>query len=99
MRNKLLGYGLVLLTVVTTLYTFSRGGPILLFLVSVAVLAVFQEPQAVDTRRRFCRSCGRPIVPTAVQQRISMTKSEDGHLEASAEERVDLWKQSRRYVS
>jgi putative inorganic carbon (HCO3(-)) transporter len=31
------------------------------------------------------------IVPTAVRQRVTMTQSTNGQLEASAQERVDLW--------
>ncbi len=91
-RLKLLGYGLVLFTAVTTLYTFSRGAYLAL-LVSVAVLAVLKNRKLILALGVFLL-LWQSVVPTAVQQRVTMTKSEDGHLEASAEERVDLWKQS-----
>ncbi len=35
------------------------------------------------------------IVPVAVTERINMTQSANGNLEASAQERVDLWEQSK----
>ncbi len=89
---KLLGYGLVFLTSITTLYTFSRGAYLAL-LVSIAVLAVLKNRKLILVLGVFLL-LWQSVVPTAVQQRISMTKSQDGHLEASAEERVDLWKQS-----
>jgi putative inorganic carbon (hco3(-)) transporter len=92
-KVKLIAYGLVALTIVTTLYTFSRGAYLAL-LVGVLVLALVKD-------RKLLLLLGvvlltwQSIVPTAVTQRVTMTRDANGQLEMSAQERIDLWTQSR----
>jgi len=38
------------------------------------------------------------VVPTAVRERVNMTKDSNGRLEASAQERVDLWENAERSI-
>lgn len=91
-KIKLLGYGLVAATIFATMYTFSRGAYLAL-VASAFVLAIVKDRKLLVLLAVFLFTW-QIIVPTAVTQRVSMTKSENGELEASAQERVDLWNQS-----
>jgi O-antigen ligase len=88
-KVKLLCYALVALTIVTTLYTFSRGAYLAL-LVTVAALAFLKDRKLLLVLPVFLITW-KTVVPTAVSERVEMTQSADGQLEASAEERVKLW--------
>jgi putative inorganic carbon (HCO3(-)) transporter len=92
-KVKLICYGLVALTVVTTMYTFSRGSYIAL-LASCFVLAVLKDRKLLLLLGVFLLTW-QTIVPAAVTQRVTMTEDANGALEASAQERIDLWTQSR----
>jgi putative inorganic carbon (HCO3(-)) transporter len=88
-KAKLLGYALVATTVFANMYTFSRGG-YLAFLVGVLALGLLKDRKLIIVLAIFLVTW-QTVVPGPVQQRINMTKDSSGHLEASAQERVDLW--------
>lgn len=92
-KVKLICYGITALTVITTLYTFSRGS-YLAILVSVSVLAFLKDRKLLLILPLFLLTW-KVIVPTAVTQRVEMTKTADGQLETSAEERVKLWENAK----
>ena len=91
-RYKLIGYGLVAITLYTTMYQFSRGG-YLAVLVSVLVLGILKDRKLLVILAVFLLTW-QTIVPTAVRERVTMTENSYGQLEASSQERVDLWKES-----
>ena len=92
-KAKVLIYLLVALTLFTTMYTFSRGA-YLAVLVGVFMLGVLKDRKLILVLGLFLFTW-QTIVPVAVTERISMTHDANGALEASAQERVDLWTQSR----
>ena len=91
-KYKLLGYGLVAITLYATMYQFSRGG-YLAVLFSVLVLGVLKDRKLLVIFGVFLLTW-QLIVPKAVRERVSMTKSANGQLEGSAQTRLDLWKES-----
>jgi putative inorganic carbon (HCO3(-)) transporter len=92
-KVKLLCYGAAALTLFGTMYTFSRGA-YLAVLCSAFVLAVVKDRKLLLVLGVFLVTW-QTIVPVAVTQRINMTENSNGVLEASAQERVDLWEQSK----
>jgi putative inorganic carbon (HCO3(-)) transporter len=90
---KLACYGLVALTILATLYTFSRGA-YLAILVSILALGILWDRKLILVLGLFLLTW-QTVVPPAVTQRVNMTEDSNGALEASAQERVDLWQQSR----
>lgn len=88
-KAKILSYGVVALTILACTYCFSRAAYLAL-VVSVIVLGVLKDRKLIVLAAVFLVTW-QAIVPTAVTERVKMTKSSDGHLEASAQERVDLW--------
>ncbi len=93
-KVKLFLYALVALTVVTDLYTYSRGSYLAL-IGGAAVLALFKDRKLIPVLILFLFTW-QVVVPASVTERVSMTHTADGKLEASAEERVVLWEQSER---
>jgi O-antigen ligase len=91
-KYKLLGYGLIATTLYATMYQFSRGG-YLAVLVSVLILGVLKDRKLLVILGVFLLTW-QVVVPTAVRERVSMTESANGQLEASAQTRLDLWKAS-----
>jgi O-antigen ligase len=91
-KYKLLGYALVAITLFATMYTFSRGG-YLAVLVSVLVLGILKDRKLLVILGVFLLTW-QTVVPTAVRERVAMTKDSNGQLEASAQLRVDLLKES-----
>ncbi len=92
-RVKVVLYGLTGLTMVTTLYTFSRAAYVAV-LASVAVLALLKSRRLLVLLVVFL-FMWKAIVPGAVSERVEMTHDSNGQLEMSAQERVDLWTQSK----
>jgi putative inorganic carbon (hco3(-)) transporter len=90
---KFICYGLAALTIITTMYTFSRAAYIAL-LASAFVLAVLKDRKLLLLLGVFLLTW-QTIVPAAVTERVTMTEDSNGALEASAQERIDLWTQSR----
>jgi putative inorganic carbon (hco3(-)) transporter len=88
-KAKLAAYGTVALTVLACTYCFSRAAYLAL-VVCVVVLGLLKDRKLIILALVFCISW-QAIVPKAVTERVKMTKSDDGRLEASAQERVNLW--------
>jgi putative inorganic carbon (HCO3(-)) transporter len=88
-KFKVLGYGLVAVSLFASLYTFSRAGYIATLL-GVLVLGLVKDRKLLIVLGVFLVTW-QAVVPTAVRERVTMTKSQDGQLDASAEERIALW--------
>ncbi len=91
-KYKLLGYGLIAATLFGAMYTFSRGG-YLAILVGILMLGIMKDRKLLVILGVFLLTW-QLFVPTAVRQRVTMTKDASGQLENSAQERVDLWNES-----
>jgi O-antigen ligase len=91
-RVKLACYGLVALTLLATMYTFSRGSYVAV-IATVFVLGLVKDRKLLLVAGVFLLTW-QAIVPKAVTERVTMTKDANGQLEASAEERVELWRQA-----
>lgn len=92
-RAKLICYGLVATTVLATMYTFSRGAYLAL-LVSIAVLAFLKDRKLLLILPIFLLTW-KVIVPSAVSERVEMTRQADGQFESSAQARVMLWENAK----
>jgi putative inorganic carbon (HCO3(-)) transporter len=88
-KMKLFGYALVATTIFATMYTFSRGA-YLAILFTVLVLGLLKDRKLLLVLTVFLLTW-QTVVPTAVRERVTMTENANGQLEASAQERVDLW--------
>jgi putative inorganic carbon (HCO3(-)) transporter len=95
-KLKLLSYGLVAITMLTTMYTFSRGA-YLAILVCVLILGLLRDRKLLLLLGVFLLTW-QTVVPTAVRERVTMTKSANGQLEESAQERVDLWEDAEKSI-
>ena len=93
-KIKLAGYALAGVTIFTAMYTFSRAG-YLAILVGVLVLGLLKDRKLLLVLGGFLL-VWQSVVPTAVRERVTMTESSNGQLEASAQERVDLWENAKR---
>ena len=88
-KAKLLSYALVAATIFAILYTFSRGA-YLAVLVSAFILGALKDRKLLLVGVVFLLTW-QLVVPNAVRQRVNMTQTANGQLEASAKERVRLW--------
>jgi putative inorganic carbon (HCO3(-)) transporter len=88
-KIKLAGYLLAAITILTAMYTFSRAG-YLAILVGVLVLGLLKDRKLLLVLGVFL-VVWQSVVPAAVRERVNMTQNSNGQLEASAQERVDLW--------
>jgi O-antigen ligase len=95
-KVKIVGYLLVAVTILAAMYTFSRAG-YLAILFSVFVLGVLKDRKLLVVLGVFLL-VWQSVVPTAVRERVNMTKNSNGKLEASAQERVDLWENAERSI-
>ena len=93
-KLKFLSYTLVAITILATMYTFSRGA-YLAILFAVLVLALVNDRKLLIVLGVFLLTW-QTIVPTPVRERVNMTHTADGQLENSAQERVDLWENAER---
>ncbi|RSL17549.1 O-antigen ligase [Edaphobacter aggregans] len=93
-KIKLIGYALVGITLLAAMYTFSRGG-YLAVLFSIFVLGLLKDRKLLLLLGAFLLTW-QAVVPTAVRERVNMTSDSSGQLEASAQERVDLWKDAQK---
>jgi len=87
--RRLALYALIALTAYCLLYSFSRGG-YLSFLAGLLVLG-FLKNRKIIIGLAVLLLAWQTLVPVAVQERITMTYTEDDTLEASADQRVQLW--------
>jgi O-antigen ligase len=88
-KAKLILYGIVASTIFATMYTFSRGSYVAVIF-SVFVLGALKDRKLLVVGAIFLFTW-QLIVPVAVRERVMMTESASGQLEASANERVRLW--------
>jgi putative inorganic carbon (hco3(-)) transporter len=95
-KIKLCGYLLVGATLFATMYTFSRGG-YLAVLFGVLVLGLLKDRKLLIVLGLFLLTW-QTVVPTPVRERVNMTHSANGQLEASAQERVDLWSNAEKSI-
>lgn len=92
-KAKLLCYALVGTTIFATMYTFSRASYIAI-VAGAFLLGVLKDRKMIILVAIFMFTW-QAIVPVAVTERVMMTKNESGQLEASAQERVDLWEAAK----
>jgi O-antigen ligase len=95
-KIKLFGYLLVAATLFATMYTFSRGG-YLAVLCSVFVLGLLKDRKLLLILGVFLLTW-QMVVPAPVRERVTMTKDSNGQLEASAQERVELWQNAEKSI-
>ncbi len=88
-KIRLATYGAVALTLLACMYCFSRAA-YLAIVVCVVLLGILKDRKLILVAAVFLVTW-QAIVPAAVTERVKMTHTEDGQLEASAQERVDLW--------
>ena len=91
---KLLSYTLVALTLLATMYTFSRAA-YLAVLFGVFVLGILKNRKLLLVLGVFLL-VWQAVLPTAVRERVNMTENSNGQLEASSQERVDLWENAEK---
>ncbi len=91
-KPRLLFYALVALTLLATMYAFSRAAYIAV-LVGVLVLGVVKDRKLLVILGLFLVTW-QALVPTAVTERVHMTTDSNGQLEASAQGRVGLWEEA-----
>ncbi len=92
-KFRLLGYALVALTLLATMYTFSRAS-YLAVVTGVLLLGILKDRKLILVSVAFLLTW-QAIVPKAVTQRVNMTQNANGQLEQSAEERVRLWEDAK----
>ena len=88
-KVRVAAYGTVALTLLACMYCFSRAAYLAIVL-CVVVLGILKDRKLLILAAVFLVSW-QAIVPAAVTERVKMTHDESGNLEASAQERVDLW--------
>ena len=86
---KILCYTMVALSVLATMYTFSRGA-YLAFLFGILLLGLLKDRKLLILLGVFLFTW-QTVVPAPVRERVIMTHSANGQLEESAQERVELW--------
>ena len=91
-KYKIIGFSAIAASFLALLYTFSRGG-YLAALVGCLILGILKDRKLLIILGLFLLTW-RMVVPTAVRERIEMTKNSTGELDASAQQRVELWKES-----
>jgi O-antigen ligase len=95
-KLKFVFYLLVAITLLAAMYTFSRGG-YLAILFGVLVLGILKDRKLLLVLGVFLL-VWQSVVPPAVRERVNMTEDSNGQLEASAQERVDLWENAERSI-
>jgi putative inorganic carbon (hco3(-)) transporter len=95
-KFRLISYGMVAITIFAIMYTFSRGG-YLAVLAGAFVLGVLKNRKLLLILGIFLLTW-QTIVPVAVRERVTMTESSSGQLEASAQERVSLWESAEQSI-
>ena len=88
-KLRLAGYFTVGSTVLACMYCFSRAAYLALVL-CIVLLGIVKDRKLIVLAAVLLFSW-QVVLPAAVTERITMTHGEDGQLEASAQERVNLW--------
>lgn len=94
-KLRVVGYVLVAATLFAMMYEFSRAAYIAT-LFAVLVLGLMKDRKLLLVLAIFLVSW-QTIVPTAVRERVKMT-DEGGQLDASSQERVDLWENAKKAI-
>lgn len=94
-KYKIFGYALVAATLFALMYRFSRAGYIAA-LFGIFVLGILKDRKLLVCLGIFLFTW-QFLMPTAVQQRVNMTET-NGRLDASAQERVELWENARNSI-
>ena len=94
---KLVSYGIVAITLLATMYTFSRGAYVAVLL-SVLVLGLLKDRKLLLLLGVFLLTW-QVLVPAAVRERVTMTQGSNGKLEDSAQERVSLWEEAEKSIA
>jgi len=95
-KVRLITYGLVAITILATMYTFSRGAYLALLL-SILCLGVLKDRKLLVVLGVFLFTW-QAVVPAPVRERVMMTENRNGVLEDSAQERIDLWESAERSI-
>lgn len=95
-KIKISAYLLVAATLFATMYTFSRGG-YLAVLFGVLVLGFIKDRKLLLVLGVFLLTW-QTVVPAPVRERVNMTQTSNGELEASAQERVELWQNAEQSI-
>lgn len=88
-KAKLISYSLTAVTLLACMYCFSRAA-YMAIVVCVIMLGILKDRKLIVVAALFLFTW-QAVLPEAVTQRVNMTHNDDGQLEASAQERVDLW--------
>ena len=88
-KARLLCYALVAITLFATMYTFSRASYIAV-IVGAFLLGVLKDRKLLFVVAIFLFTW-QALVPKAVTERVTMTKTASGQLDESAQERLELW--------
>jgi O-antigen ligase len=95
-KAKLLCYGLVGITLFATMYTFSRAAYITV-LVCTLMLGILKDRKLIFVVLIFLLTW-QALVPIAVTERVYMTTDSSGQLDASAQDRVELWTNAKAVI-
>ncbi|MEO8737514.1 MAG: O-antigen ligase family protein [Edaphobacter sp.] len=93
-KARLLCYALVGTTLFATMYTFSRAS-YLAVVAGALLLGILKDRKLILVVAIFLFTW-QALVPTAVTERVNMTHNANGQLEASAQERIDLWENAKK---
>lgn len=93
-KARILCYALVATTVFATMYTFSRASYIAV-VAGAFLLGVFKDRKMLIVVAVFLFTW-QALVPRAVTERVMMTKSANGELDESAQERIELWENAKK---
>ncbi|HVC89182.1 MAG TPA: O-antigen ligase family protein [Acidobacteriaceae bacterium] len=94
-KFKVIGYALVAATLFAMMYMFSRAG-YAAALFAVLLLGLLKDRKMLLVFAAFLLTW-QTLVPTAVRERVKMT-DENGQLDTSAQERIDLWENAREAI-
>lgn len=95
-KYRLFGYALVAITLFATMYTFSRAA-YLATVAGVVLLGLLKDRKLLPVAAVFLFTW-QFLVPAAVSERVNMTQNSSGQLEASAQERVNLWTEAKETI-
>ena len=95
-KAKLSAYALVAVSLAAAMYCFSRAG-YLATVVCVIILGLVKDRKLIVVAVAFLLTW-QVVVPKAVTERVNMTHDDNGQLEASAQERVDLWTDAEQII-
>lgn len=93
-KARVLCYMLVATTLFATMYTFSRASYVAV-IAGAFLLGILKDRKVLLLAVIFLFTW-QAIVPTAVTERVTMTKSANGQLDESAQERIDLWENAKK---